>query len=42
MHVSGNISKDKNVALQEMDYDVISVKQMTAQRITPEEGVTHY
>jgi hypothetical protein len=27
------------VALQEIDYDVISVKQMTAKRPTPEGGV---
>jgi hypothetical protein len=29
------------VALHEIDYDAISVKQMTAKRSTPEEGATH-
>jgi hypothetical protein len=41
-HLPGNTSEeDIAVALQEMDYDVISVKQMTAKRPTPEGGVTH-
>jgi hypothetical protein len=34
-------AEDITVALQETDYDVISVKQMTAKRPTPERGVTH-
>jgi hypothetical protein len=29
------------VVLQEIDYDSISVKQMTAKRSTPEGGITH-
>jgi hypothetical protein len=41
-YLPGNISaEDIPVALQETDYDSISVKQMTANHPTPEGGVTH-
>jgi hypothetical protein len=41
-YVLGNTSgEDIAVALQEIDYDVISVKQMTAKCPTPEGGVTY-
>jgi hypothetical protein len=42
MHLPGNISaEDITVAIQEIDYDVISVKQMTAKRPTTEGGVSN-
>jgi hypothetical protein len=34
-------SEDMTVALQELDYDVISVKQNAVKRPSPEGGVTH-
>jgi hypothetical protein len=38
-HLPGNTSaKNITVVLQEIDYDVISVKLMTAKRVTPEGG----
>jgi hypothetical protein len=38
----GNSSaEDITVDLQEIDYDVVSVKQTTAKRPTPEGGITH-
>jgi hypothetical protein len=38
----GNTSADNiTVALQEIYYDVISVKQMTTKHLTPEGEVTH-
>jgi hypothetical protein len=41
-HLPGNTSAEGiTVALQERDYDVISVKQMTAKCPTPEGGITH-
>jgi hypothetical protein len=41
-HLPGNISvNDITVALQEIAYDVISVRQMTAKRPTPEGGRCH-
>jgi hypothetical protein len=41
-NLSGSTSsEDITVVLQELDYDVISVKQMTTKRPTPEGGVTH-
>jgi hypothetical protein len=41
-HLPGNIySENITVALQEIDYDVASVKQTTAKRPIPEGGVTH-
>jgi hypothetical protein len=41
-HLSGNNSaEDITVALQEIDYDIINVKQMTAKRPSPEGVVTH-
>jgi hypothetical protein len=40
-HLTNNSSsEDITVALQELDYEVISVKQMTAKRPSPEGGVT--
>jgi hypothetical protein len=41
-YLRGNTSaEDITVALQEIDYDFINVKQITAKRLTPEGGVTH-
>jgi hypothetical protein len=41
-HLPGIISaEDITVALQEIDYYVISVKQMTTKRPSPEGGDTH-
>jgi hypothetical protein len=42
-HLPGNASaEDTTVVLQKLDYDVMSVKQMTAKRPVPEgKGVTH-
>jgi hypothetical protein len=41
-HLAGRTSsEDISVVLQELDYDIIIVKQMTAKRPTPEGGVTH-
>jgi hypothetical protein len=41
-HLPGNTSAENTtVDLQETDYDVISVKQMTVERPTPDGGVTH-
>jgi hypothetical protein len=41
-HVPGNnAAREINVALQEIDYDVISVKQMTAKCLTPDGEATH-
>jgi hypothetical protein len=41
-HLLGNISaEDTTVALQEIDYNAISAKQMTTKRFTSEGGVTH-
>jgi hypothetical protein len=34
-------AEDTTVAMQDIDYDVTSVKQITAKRPTPGEGVTH-
>jgi hypothetical protein len=40
--VPGNTSaEDITLAIQEIDYDIISVKQMTAKPTTPEGEVTH-
>jgi hypothetical protein len=42
MHLPGNTSaEDIILALQETDYGVISIKQMTAKRPTPEGGIPH-
>jgi hypothetical protein len=42
MHLPGNISaEDITMAYQEIDYDVISIKQMTAKRPTTEGGVSN-
>jgi hypothetical protein len=38
---SNNSSDDISVALRELGYEVISVKQMTAKRPSPEGEVTH-
>jgi hypothetical protein len=41
-HLPANISaQDMIVAFQEIDYDVISLQQMTAKRPTPEGGFSH-
>jgi hypothetical protein len=41
-HLPGNIpAEDIIAALHEMDYDVITAKQMTSKRPTPERRVTH-
>jgi hypothetical protein len=40
-HLPGITSAEDTVALQEIDYDVVSAKQMTAKRPTPEGAVAH-
>jgi hypothetical protein len=41
-HLHANISAEGiTVILQEIDHDVVNVKEMTAKRLTPEGGVIH-